>query len=366
VALIGAAGWALVFLVALAGTSPAREDDPRVTKLLGALVGFGLVFTLRLKYGEFVVLRSFCRGARSTPPSSSSTACWSSSTRAASTDAAPPAPRARPPWPPPSRPTCDRRPPPGGRDAPDAARRVLVAGAGAGNLKSAVALNLAAALAAGGTAVRLRDLDGASARALAALARPAAPGAAAPDVPPGRASGGWRRVRLPWAAVDLAVADPAVADAAVADAAAAVLPRAAVEIVDPPPRFDAAVRALAASAPLVLVPVDASPLALRVLAEVAPVVAAGGGRLRVVLSRRLPARRPVGARRPARPARARRAVAGHAAARAARRPARRRALRAGHAGRRRLRASRRRRARAARRRRARPRRADAAPRAPLR
>jgi uncharacterized membrane protein len=60
VALIGAVGWALVFLVALAGTSPAREDDPRVTKLLGALVGFGLVFTLRLKYGEFVVLRSFC------------------------------------------------------------------------------------------------------------------------------------------------------------------------------------------------------------------------------------------------------------------------------------------------------------------
>lgn len=60
VALIGAAGWALVFLVALAGTAPAREDDPRVTKLLGALVGFGLVFTLRLKYGEFVVLRAFC------------------------------------------------------------------------------------------------------------------------------------------------------------------------------------------------------------------------------------------------------------------------------------------------------------------
>ena len=60
VALIGAAGWALVFLVALAGTAPAREDDPRVTKLLGALVGFGFVFTLRLKYGEFVVLRSFC------------------------------------------------------------------------------------------------------------------------------------------------------------------------------------------------------------------------------------------------------------------------------------------------------------------
>ena len=60
VALIGAAGWTVVFLLALFGTSPAREDDPRVTKLLGALVGFGLVFTVRLKYGEFFVVRSFC------------------------------------------------------------------------------------------------------------------------------------------------------------------------------------------------------------------------------------------------------------------------------------------------------------------
>ena len=60
VALIGAVGWALVFLVALFATAPAREDDPRLTKLLGALIGFGFVFTLRLKYGEFVVLRSFC------------------------------------------------------------------------------------------------------------------------------------------------------------------------------------------------------------------------------------------------------------------------------------------------------------------
>jgi uncharacterized membrane protein len=60
VALIGAAGWAVVFLVAVAGTAPAREDDPRVTKLLGALVGGAFVFTLRLKYGEFWVLRAFC------------------------------------------------------------------------------------------------------------------------------------------------------------------------------------------------------------------------------------------------------------------------------------------------------------------
>jgi uncharacterized membrane protein len=60
VALIGAVGWALVFVLALVGTSPEREDDPRVTRLLGAMIGGALVFTLRLKYGEFVVLRSFC------------------------------------------------------------------------------------------------------------------------------------------------------------------------------------------------------------------------------------------------------------------------------------------------------------------
>jgi uncharacterized membrane protein len=60
VALIGAVGWTLVLAVALAGTAPAREDDARVTKLLGALIGGAFVFTLRLKYGEFWVLRSFC------------------------------------------------------------------------------------------------------------------------------------------------------------------------------------------------------------------------------------------------------------------------------------------------------------------
>jgi cellulose biosynthesis protein BcsQ len=158
-----------------------------------------------------------------------------------------------------------------GAGAPPA-RRVLVAGAGAAGaagLKSAVALNLAAALAAAGAAVRLRDLDGASSRGLAAAAGPLGAGG---------------RVRLPWAAADLAVVrgegpgDPGADDG---DAGL-------IEVVDPPPRFDASVRALAASAALVVVPVDASALARRVLGEVAPAVAAGGGRLRVVLTRRLP------------------------------------------------------------------------------
>ncbi len=60
VALVGFVGWLLIFAVAVAGTTPAREDDTRVTRALTALVGFALLFTLRLKYGEFVVLRSFC------------------------------------------------------------------------------------------------------------------------------------------------------------------------------------------------------------------------------------------------------------------------------------------------------------------
>ncbi len=60
VALIGAVGWAIVFLVTFAGTLPRWADDARITRVLAALVGGALLFTLRLKYGEFVVLRSFC------------------------------------------------------------------------------------------------------------------------------------------------------------------------------------------------------------------------------------------------------------------------------------------------------------------
>ncbi|GJG87494.1 hypothetical protein tb265_26750 [Gemmatimonadetes bacterium T265] len=60
VALVGFVGWAVVCLVAVAGTLPRFEDDPRVTRVLAALVGAALLFTLRLKYGEFVVLRTFC------------------------------------------------------------------------------------------------------------------------------------------------------------------------------------------------------------------------------------------------------------------------------------------------------------------
>jgi uncharacterized membrane protein len=60
VALIGAVGWGAVFVVAVLGTLPRWEDARWPTAALSALVYPALLFTLRLKYGEFIVLRSFC------------------------------------------------------------------------------------------------------------------------------------------------------------------------------------------------------------------------------------------------------------------------------------------------------------------
>lgn len=60
VALIGAVGWGIVFLVSLLGTSWQAEDEAWPTAILSALVWPALLFTLRLKYGEFVVLKTFC------------------------------------------------------------------------------------------------------------------------------------------------------------------------------------------------------------------------------------------------------------------------------------------------------------------
>ncbi|MGZ8375842.1 MAG: vitamin K epoxide reductase family protein [Gemmatirosa sp.] len=60
VALIGAVGWGTVFVLAVLGTLPRWEEARWPTIALAALVVPALLFTLRLKYGEFVVLRSFC------------------------------------------------------------------------------------------------------------------------------------------------------------------------------------------------------------------------------------------------------------------------------------------------------------------
>ena len=142
--------------------------------------------------------------------------------------------------------------------------RLVVVGAGAASLKSTVALNVAVAAATAGVATRLRDLDGASSRALA------------------RAAGEGATVALPWAAAPLHVS--------VADEGEPSADPSALVVVDPPPRLDDAVRAELARASVVLVPVDASPLARRALREVAAWRATREAppALRVAMARALP------------------------------------------------------------------------------
>ena len=60
VALIGTVGYATVVLVALLGTSPALEDARWPTQVLMVLIYAAVLFTLRLKYAEFVRLKAFC------------------------------------------------------------------------------------------------------------------------------------------------------------------------------------------------------------------------------------------------------------------------------------------------------------------
>ena len=60
VALIGTVGYALLTLVAALGTLPRFADSRWVTGLLLAGTVAAVLFTWRLKYGEWVVLRVFC------------------------------------------------------------------------------------------------------------------------------------------------------------------------------------------------------------------------------------------------------------------------------------------------------------------
>jgi uncharacterized membrane protein len=61
VSLIGAIGYGLILLTSLASMQPRWQSArwPVVTLLILSVGGF--LFTLRLKYGEFVVLRTFCQ-----------------------------------------------------------------------------------------------------------------------------------------------------------------------------------------------------------------------------------------------------------------------------------------------------------------
>lgn len=60
VALIGAVGYTVLFLVSLIGASARYENEPWVTRVMQVLIWAAVLFTLRLKYGEFIVLKSFC------------------------------------------------------------------------------------------------------------------------------------------------------------------------------------------------------------------------------------------------------------------------------------------------------------------
>jgi uncharacterized membrane protein len=60
VALIGTVGYAALFAISLAGTTEALEDRAWPTQLLMLLIYAAVLFTIRLKYAEFVILKSFC------------------------------------------------------------------------------------------------------------------------------------------------------------------------------------------------------------------------------------------------------------------------------------------------------------------
>ncbi len=60
VARIGMIGYALLLGTALASLQPRWQGGLGVTRVLLVLASLGFAFTLRLKYGEFIVLRTFC------------------------------------------------------------------------------------------------------------------------------------------------------------------------------------------------------------------------------------------------------------------------------------------------------------------
>lgn len=60
VALIGAVGYTLVFLVATVGALTQFEDEVWPVRLLQLLIFSAFLFTVRLKYAEFIILKGFC------------------------------------------------------------------------------------------------------------------------------------------------------------------------------------------------------------------------------------------------------------------------------------------------------------------
>jgi uncharacterized membrane protein len=60
VGLIGAIGYALILVTSIISLQPRLQQARWPVNLLALLATLGFLFTLRLKYGEFVVLRTFC------------------------------------------------------------------------------------------------------------------------------------------------------------------------------------------------------------------------------------------------------------------------------------------------------------------
>ena len=60
VALIGTVGYAMLFIAAVIGTMPAFENARWPTTVMAIMIWPAVLFTLRLKYYEFVVLKGFC------------------------------------------------------------------------------------------------------------------------------------------------------------------------------------------------------------------------------------------------------------------------------------------------------------------
>lgn len=60
VALIGAVGYGLILGVALWAAQPSREASVTPSLLLLALIVPAVLFTIRLKYAEWFVLKTFC------------------------------------------------------------------------------------------------------------------------------------------------------------------------------------------------------------------------------------------------------------------------------------------------------------------
>lgn len=60
VALIGTVGYSLLFFASLLALQPRWAEARWPTLLMMGMIWPAVAFTVRLKYGEFIVLRSFC------------------------------------------------------------------------------------------------------------------------------------------------------------------------------------------------------------------------------------------------------------------------------------------------------------------